>query len=168
MNIENLSKNYLVRPLTESDTDAIYNLSMGNPLFFEYCPPFVTRQSILQDMKALPPKVTYADKHYVGFFAEEKLVALLDLITHYPNPATAFIGLFMVAQEEQGKGIGSAIVADCAAELRALGFGRIRLAFAKGNPQSEAFWQKNGFHRTGEEYAQEGYTAVVMEKEFRA
>ncbi len=168
MNIENLSRRYAVRPLTATDIETIYDLSVGNPLFFEYCPPFVTRQSILQDMKALPPKVTYADKHYVGFFTGERLVAILDLITHYPNPATAFIGLFMVAQEEQGKGIGSAIVADCATELRALGFGRIRLAFSKGNPQSEAFWQKNGFHRTGEEYAQEGYVAVVMEKELKA
>ncbi len=165
MKIENLSGTYLVRPLTESDVEAIYNLSKGNPLFFEYCPPFVTRQSILEDMKALPPNVTNGDKHYVGFFAEERLVALLDLITHYPNPATAFIGLFMVAREEQGRGVGTAIVTDCATELRALGYNRIRLGFAKGNPQSEAFWQKNGFHRTGEEYRQVGYTVVVMERE---
>ncbi len=165
MNIENLSKNYLVRSLTESDIEAIYDLSIGNPLFYEFCPPFVTRESILEDMRALPPNVTSADKHYVGFFNGDKLVAILDLITHYPNSATAFIGLFMMAREAQGKGIGSAIISDCAATLQTQGYQCIRLGFAKGNPQSEAFWQKNGFRKTGQEYPQERYTIVAMEQE---
>ena len=34
----------------------------------------------------------------------------------------------------------------------------------QGNPQSEAFWIKNGFVRTGVEDKQETYTVVVMEK----
>ena len=41
----------------------------------------------------------------------------------------------------------------------------IRLGFAKGNPQSEAFWIKNGFERTGVEDVQERYTVVVMERQ---
>ena len=44
------------------------------------------------------------------------------------------------------------------------GYQYIRLGFAKGNPQSEAFWTKNGFVRTGVEDVQENYTVVVMEK----
>ena len=32
----------------------------------------------------------------------------------------------------------------------------------QGNPQSEAFWIKNGFSRTGVEDVQERYTVVVM------
>ena len=45
----------------------------------------------------------------------------------------------------QGKGTGSAIIGECAAALRAQGFARIRLGVDKGNPQSNAFWRKNGF-----------------------
>ncbi len=36
---------------------------------------------------------------------------------------------------------------------------------AKGNPQSEAFWQKNGFVRTGKEVQNDGYIAVCMKRE---
>ena len=44
------------------------------------------------------------------------------------------------------------------------GLRRARLGFAKGNCQSEAFWTKNGFVRTGEEVNNGSYTAVVMER----
>ena len=46
-------------------------------------------------------------------------------------------------------------------------YGHVRLGFAKGNPQSEAFWMKNGFKRTGFEDVQEKYTVVVLERELR-
>lgn len=39
------------------------------------------------------------------------------------------------------------------------------VALCKGNPQSEHFWVKNGFERTGVEVPNEGYTVVVLEKE---
>jgi len=45
------------------------------------------------------------------------------------------------------------------------GFHFVRLGFAKGNPQSEQFWLKNGFKRTGVEVQNEGYVVVVLEKE---
>lgn len=162
--IEKFSSQYIVRTLTPEDVEAIYGLSAGNPLFFEHCPPFVTRQSILEDMAALPPGKTYDDKFYVGFFDKGQLVAILDLILGYPEADTAFIGLFMVDRARQGGGLGSAIISQFASYLKTLGFARLRLAYAKGNPQSEAFWRKNGFQKTGEESRRETYTAVSMER----
>lgn len=164
MLVVGLSETYQVRRLTEGDIDAIYALSVGNPMFFQYCPPFVTKASILEDMKALPPKMTYDDKYYVGFFQNGDLIAILDLILNYPNADTAFIGLFMVDRAIQGKGIGSQIMGSLSGYLRALGYSRIRLAFAKGNPQSEAFWKKNGFSATGMESKEKTFTAVILEK----
>lgn len=41
----------------------------------------------------------------------------------------------------------------------------MRLAYAKGNIQSENFWLKNEFLKTGEEVENDGYIAVVMQKE---
>ena len=43
----------------------------------------------------------------------------------------------------------------------------MRLGFAKGNPQSEHFWLKNGFERTGVEAQNDGYVVVVLEKELK-
>ena len=56
-----------VKRLNEADVDKILHLCMGNPLFYEYHPPLATRESILEDMSALPPQKTYRDKYrFVG------------------------------------------------------------------------------------------------------
>lgn len=164
MNIKELSSKYTVREMTVDDIDDIYELSVENPMYYQYCPPFVTKESVRQDMKALPPGRTYDDKYYIGFWEEEKLVAVMDLIFNYPDTDTAFIGLFMMSRAEQGKGIGSCIVGECARCLRCQGYQFIRLGYVKGNPQSEGFWRKNGFVPTGIETDNGSYTVVVMQK----
>ena len=60
--------------------DDILRLSESNPMFYEYCPPFVTRESILNDMKALPQGKTDAEKYYIGFFEGQKLIAIMQSI----------------------------------------------------------------------------------------
>lgn len=115
-------------------------------------------------MSALPPRTTYDDKYYIGFYDGEKLVAVMDLILNYPNGETAFVGFFMVDVEKQNKGLGSKIVSECFDEFKRLGYEYVRLGFSKGNTQSEAFWRKNGFLPTGAEYDGGGYTVVVMER----
>ena len=70
----------------------------------------------------------------------------------------------MMNKEVQGKGLGTALMEEVYACLKQCGFKFVRLGFAKGNPQSEHFWVKNGFERTGVEAQNEGYVVVVMEK----
>ena len=74
----------------------------------------------------------------------------MDLILGYPQEQTAFIGFFMVAAAHQGTGLGSALVGEAMEYLRSLGYTTLRLGVDKGNPQSFAFWSKNGFQVTGE------------------
>lgn len=164
MEIQKLSKKFMVRKLNDTDIDKIYEVMNGNPQYFQYCPPMATAQSIADDMNALPPRTTYDDKYYIGYFEEEKLVAVMDLILNFPNENTAFIGFFMMNTAYQGRGIGTELLEECCKTLREENYQYIRLGFAKGNPQSEAFWIKNGFVRTGVEDVQERYTVVVMER----
>ena len=107
------------------------------------------------------------EKYYVGYFEQNHLVAVADLIVKYPNEQTAFVGFFMMAIEYQKKGIGSKLVKELEEFFRKNGYRYIRLGFVKGNPQSEAFWKKNGFIPTGIEAVQERYTVVVMQKELK-
>lgn len=65
-----LSRAFQVRKLTPCDTDAILSLMRGNHIFFRHHPPAPTRESIAEDMAALPPGKTCADKLYVGFLPE--------------------------------------------------------------------------------------------------
>lgn len=81
MNIEILSKSCSVRRLNQRDVDSIYDLCRENTVFYQYHPPFVTRDSILKDMTALPPEKSMEDKYYLGFFAGDELVAVMDLIS---------------------------------------------------------------------------------------
>ena len=140
MNIKLLSNTFDVRRLSIEDTDLIYNLSCKNIIFYQFHPPFVTRESIQEDIRALPPGKDYSDKYYVGFFKKETLIAIMDLILEYPTKDTAFIGLFMMDFEYQNKNLGSKIISESAKYLKILGFHKIRLGVDKENPQSNAFW----------------------------
>lgn len=158
MEIDLLSNIYDVRRLNTEDIDMIYDLSCKNKIFYQYHPPFVTKESIQEDMRALPPGKDYKDKYYVGFFENDALAAIMDLILDYPTKNIAFIGLFMMNSEYQNKGLGSKIISECAKYLKTLGFNTIRLGVDKGNPQSNAFWKKNGFVITDED----AYTVMEL------
>lgn len=159
-----LSSRYAVRPLLRPDAPAVLALCEGNPLFYRYHPPFVTLQSIYDDMDALPPGRTVANKHYVGFWSGGELVAVLDLVEDYPREDTAMLGFFMMDARHQGRGEGSAIIGGCMACLRDAGFACVRLGIDRDNPQSRVFWTKNGFVLTGEEVPNDFSSYLMMER----
>ncbi|MGN0505446.1 MAG: GNAT family N-acetyltransferase [Lachnospiraceae bacterium] len=164
MQIEALSSKYRVKKLAEAEVAEVYALCKENPLYYNYCPPFVTPDSIRADMAALPKGKTVKDKYFIGFYDGPELVAVMDLILKYPNEETAFIGFFMMNAKRQGRGIGTAIIEEVCRYLSSIGFPYMRLCYVKGNPQSEHFWLKTGFEKTGLEVEKERYTVVVMEK----
>lgn len=164
MKLKRLSKQYDIRFLKTEDIDIILKVCSQNELFYQYHPPFATKESIIEDMQALPPGKDEKDKFYVGYFDGNQLVAVLDLILGYPNEITAYIGFFMMNKEYQGKGIGTQIIRECAEYLKELRFGKIGLAIDKGNPQSEAFWMKNRFVKTGQEVPNEHSSYISMER----
>lgn len=66
IDVSRFSNRYLVRCMASDDIGEIYKLCRNNALYYRYCPPFVTEQSIADDMKALPPNKEDFDKYYVG------------------------------------------------------------------------------------------------------
>ena len=64
--ITKISETYEVRPLNDCDVQQVYNLCCKNELYYQYCPPFVTTESIKSDMAALPPGITQENKYYWG------------------------------------------------------------------------------------------------------
>src|SRR5699024_2158262 len=120
-----------------------------------------TRRSIAEDLKAVPPGKELRDKYFLGYYEGSKLMAVLDLIRGYPTEDTAFIGFFMTDSSIQKQGIGSSIIKQLCAYLKSKGFSHVRLAWVKDNPQSEHFWHKNDFVKTGEISEQALYTVVL-------
>lgn len=164
MNIAALSSRFHVRPLETRDIGRIYALCSQNGLYYQYCPPFVTEESIAQDMQALPPRKEAEDKFYLGYFSGERLIAVLDLIRACPDEKTVFIGFFMVDASLQNAGIGSEIIQELCASVKDAGFSRIRLGWARGNTQAEHFWRKNGFAETGLSYDTSLYRVILAQR----
>ena len=163
LDITALSPAYAVRHLTPEDADAVLALARGNELFYRYHPPLPDREGILSDMAALPPGKGPEDKYFLGFFRDERLIAVMDLILGYPEADSAWMGWLILSPACQGRGAGSGILRDVEAALRAAGFRTLRLAVDRGNPQSWAFWHKNGYTRYGPERPN-GFSAYLPMK----
>ena len=133
------SKKYYVRKLQKNDIDQIYDLCSKNHLYYQYRPPYVTRKSIESDMMALPNNIDFKDKYYVGYFKNEKLIAVLDLIDGYPKKDIVFIGFFMMVISIQKNGVGSAIVNELIDYLTTLKYKEVRLGWINGNLQADTF-----------------------------
>lgn len=164
LKVDNLSKKYAVKLLGKSDVSNIYSLCSKNTLYYDFCPPFVTPESIEADMAALPPGKGKDDKYYLGYYDKDKLIAVMDLILGYPDEDTAYIGFFMTDVSIQSKGIGSAIVNELSRFMCSQGYSKIQLGWVKGNPQAEHFWLKNGFKETGKMYDMDDYTVVEAQR----
>lgn len=152
LDITRLSARYRVRHMTETDVDALLAFCASNPQYYEACGVPVEREGILRDLTLCPPGKMPCDKYFLGFYdgpgghsGRGRLTAILDLITEYPDARTAYIGLFMVDGARAGQGLGTALLGELFAALKAAGFNSVRLCFQKSNPQSGAFWTKNGF-----------------------
>ena len=163
--IEKLSNTYLVRRLSSNDVDAVFDLCSKNSLYYQYCPPFITRSGIIEDMEALPPGKSQNDKFFLGYYEDESLIAIIDLIMEYPDTQTAYIGLFMTDTNVQGKGVGSAIIDELCIWLDKMEFQRVELAWVKGNPQSEKFWIKNRFVPIGDRSSNAAEHVIAAERQ---
>ncbi|MDO4815793.1 MAG: GNAT family N-acetyltransferase [Bacillota bacterium] len=123
-----------------------------------------TVESLTDVISELPEGKEDTDKFFVGFYENGALVAVMDLITGYPENDDAFIGWFMVDAQLQGKGIGSRIFADVRAAMKAQGYDYLSLCCAKENTEAIAFWRAQGFEPTGEEAVNGEYFAIKMER----
>lgn len=164
LSIEKLSENYHVRRIKESDIQAVYELCISNPLYYQHMKMEPTIQNLREVMTALPPATSMDDKYFVGYFEGGRLVAILDLVLSYPKDDIAFIGWFMMIKGYQGKHIGSSLITELTHVVSEAGYAYMQLGYIKGNAQSEAFWKRNGFTPTGIETDTEDYTVVVMRK----
>lgn len=164
LDIRAFSKQYEVRFIKDADVPQVYALCRQNALYYHYCPPFVTADSIRKDMAALPQKKASGDKYYVGYFDGHRLLAVMDLIMEFPDKDTAWLGFFMTDVAVQNKGVGSAIISDLCTYLSGTGISCVRLGWVRGNPQAEHFWRKNGFAETGAVHENGAYAVVVAQR----
>ncbi|HVP86589.1 MAG TPA: GNAT family N-acetyltransferase [Casimicrobiaceae bacterium] len=116
---------------------------------------------------ALPPNKTYEDKFVWGLYAGEAMIGCADVIRGYPVREKAVIGLLLLAQPWQRRGLGRAF-----AQLVEQAIGvwpeieRLRIGVVAVNEGALAFWRKLGYRETGEIKANPEFVreVVVLEK----
>jgi ribosomal protein S18 acetylase RimI-like enzyme len=110
------------------------------------------------------------DKVVFGVWADGELVGVLDLLLHYPDEETVYLGLLLIDRRWQGRGIGAAAcqalereVLPCWPWAR-----RLRLSVVGTNDQVLGFWRRMGFAETGEvrpwRYDKLRSEAILMDK----
>ncbi len=112
IDISKFSNKYIVKRLNKSNIDEIYEICKGNELFYNYGDEKLSREQIIYDMTVTPPGVDKSNKYYVGFYKDNELIAILDVVEGYPKDNIAYIGYFMMNKEYQGRQIGSSIIYD--------------------------------------------------------
>ena len=161
IDITMLSDRYRVRKLNHNDVDAVYSLCEGTVQFYRYSGRQLSRELIIHDMEIAPPNIPMEQKYFIGFFDNDSLVAVMDLIDGYPDHSYAYIGFFMLDISLQGAGVGSMIIRYVLEYLAGLGFNKCRLGIDKANPQSTHFWAKNRFETTREVTTDDGIILVA-------
>ena len=166
LDIETLSTQYEVRRIREEDISAVYRLAKSNSKYYEYLHSVPTRESLTEVITKLPDGTSPGSKYFVGFYnRDDVLVAVMDLITGYPESDDAFVGWLMVDGEMQGRGIGSNIFADVRAAMKAAGYDYMALAVVKENKEAFRFWTDQGFRIKSESVSTDGYDVYVMDRE---
>ena len=110
IDIQSFSATYRVRRLNEEDIPAVVSVCLENPQFYAYTSARPEEKQVLSDLYACPPGKELKDKYYCGFFLDEALCAVIDVIDGYPDEHTAFIGFFMLRKDLQGRGEGTRII----------------------------------------------------------
>lgn len=165
LDVRTLSTEYRVRDITPADISPVYRLAKTNGRYYRYLGRIPTRESLTDIISEMPEGTSPGNKHFVGFYSEDDaLVAVMDVITGYPEADDAFIGWLMVDGNMQNRGVGSGIFADVRAALKAAGYDRIGLAVVKANSEAASFWKAQGFTEQGETEDRNGYSVIRMER----
>ena len=153
LNFEALSTEYAVKRITEGDITDVYRLCRGNRRYYRELHERPSLQALTEVITEVPEGSSAESKLFTGFYDKETggLIAVLDLITGYPEKDSAFIGWFMVDAKLQGQGIGTQLFSDIRAAMKAQGFSRLTLTARAECKEALDFWQKQGFTKLSEE-----------------
>jgi diamine N-acetyltransferase len=100
---------------------------------------------------ALPPGKDYDDKFVWGLYSGGAMIGCADVIRGYPVRQSAVIGLLLLAEDWQRRGLGRAFAALVEQKIAPWPeVERFRIGVVASNPGALVFWRKLGYRETGE------------------
>lgn len=140
-----------MRMLTQENGEALQRLIVDCADYYELntaLPPGPAEAQSL--FLALPPNGDYNDKFLIGVFSDNtnELIALMDVIRHYPAKDVWTLGLLMITPRHRGTGLGSRLVDAFERWVAGKGGQAIRLGVMECNRKALSFWLRQGFEIT--------------------
>ena len=92
-----------------------------------------------------PTKDPLKDKFVLGFYEDERLMGVIDLIQNYPENGVWTIGYLLIHPEFRSLKWGQNIIENLAITVRKFEGKKLRCSVQKQNPRALNFWKKCGF-----------------------
>ena len=162
IDIGRFSSVYELRRLSERYAEAVVEIANGNPSFASY-----GLEEVRRDMGLLPPGKEMEEKYYLGYFENDEMVGVLDFIDGYPEADTAYIGLFMLSKDVQGRKTGTSLIEALALYCRELGYTHLLLGYDKADAQAAGFWTSLDFEPIREVPQEDGIIVVAERRLLR-
>ncbi|GAA1751157.1 GNAT family N-acetyltransferase [Rothia terrae] len=131
-----------IQELLESNADYTHRISGQN----------VSPHAASGIFETLPAGASPEDLLVIGAWQDTQLVGLCVTVTHWPTPATAYIGLLATHRDYQGQGIGRQLHSYLLERLQLhTAIKTLRLGIVATNAASATpFWESLGYTFTGE------------------
>ena len=100
-------------------------------------------------LRVCPPGIGEDDKFVLAVLEGEELLGCVDLVRGYPDEQTAYLGLLLLKESRQGRGIGSELVQRLLGMAADWGCTAIRLGVIETNLPALHFWTRHGFQQVG-------------------
>lgn len=92
-----------------------------------------------------PTGVDVEQKAVFGFYVDLDMVGCADIIRSYPTNDCFWIGLLLLSEAHQGRGLGKSALRLLIEMARGWGCREAQLAVISTNSRAYAFWQREGF-----------------------
>lgn len=151
-----------ITPHNQKDALAVYHQNLD---YFALTAEIPSLASVAQDRAACPPQLDPEQKHFFLVTFEKRPMAVVDLLTGYPEDISGYLGLLLIAEHRQGH--GQKILAQLEDWLQDQGFQRLELGVLAHNTPALAFWTAQSFHPCGKSSVllnQQSYTVIKCAK----
>lgn len=131
---------YTVKRLTPADVDEILALQAKHSEYHQhYQTNPVTKADILAELETLPSKALPEQKFYLGFYAQDELVVLVDLVLDHPQANCAWLGLVMTEKTKLRQHYATKVLMALRSALKREGYKELMTSSALSDVNAQAF-----------------------------
>ncbi len=142
---------YQVRVLTHDDDEQIYALQRANQAFFSlFMDHHLTQTEAVADLDNVATQAKQEQKHYLGFFDGDALVASLDLTIDYPGPKIVWVGQYLTDEAVLTDVQKTDLLNQVLETLRQLAAQTVQLILPKRDKAGQKFYEGLKFEAVSE------------------